>query len=119
MDLEGAGALVTGGASGIGRAVVALLRARGARVAVLDVQDVHEPAEVVLRCDIADEAQVDAAVGAAHDALGRLDVAVLNAGVGGFGGLLELDAGEWDRVMGINLRGTFLCLRAAGRVMVG
>jgi len=119
VDLEGAGALVTGGASGIGRAVVALLRARGARVAVLDVQDVHEPAEVVLRCDIADEAQVDAAVGAAHDALGRLDVAVLNAGVGGFGGLLELDAGEWDRVMGINRGATFGGRGAGGGVLGG
>ena len=118
MELAGTGALVTGGASGIGRATVALLRSRGARVAVLDVRDAADPADLVLACDICEEDQVDEAVRAAHDAFGRLDLAVLNAGVGGFGGLLELGADEWDRVVGTNLRGTFLCLRAVGRVMV-
>ena len=57
-------------------------------------------------------------VGQAHDALGGLDVAVLNAGVGGFGSLVDLSSTEWDRVLGINLRGTFLCLREVGKAMV-
>ena len=120
MELAGATALVTGGASGIGRATVALLARRGARVAVLDVAEVPAPApaELALRCDIAVESEVAAAVSAVHAAFGHLDVAVLNAGVGGFGGLLELEAAEWDRVVGVNLRGTFLCLREVGRRMV-
>jgi len=116
--LQGAGAVVTGGASGIGAAVVENLARHGARVAVLDVRSPAVPAEVELRCDIADEAQVVAAMAQAHDELGGLDVAVLSAGVGGFGALVDMDAAEWDRVMAVNLRGTFLCLREAGRHMV-
>jgi NAD(P)-dependent dehydrogenase (short-subunit alcohol dehydrogenase family) len=111
-------ALVTGGASGIGHATVELLRGAGARVAVLDVAQGPASAELYVRCDIAVEEEVVAAVGRAHDAFGGLDVAVLNAGVGGFGSLLDLTSAEWDRVLGVNLRGTFLCLREVGRAMV-
>ncbi len=118
MELAGTSAIVTGGASGIGAATVALLRGAGARVAVLDIQQGSAPAELYIRCDISVEEQVVAAVGRAHDAFGGLDVAVLNAGVGGFGSLLELSSAEWDRVLGVNLRGTFVCLREVGKAMV-
>ena len=118
MDLDGSAALVTGGASGIGAAVVARLRAAGARVAVLDLDPDAAPGDLAVRCDISVEDDVIRAVAAAHDAFGGLDLAVLNAGVGGFGSLLELSSAEWDRVLGVNLRGTFLCLRECGRVMV-
>jgi NAD(P)-dependent dehydrogenase (short-subunit alcohol dehydrogenase family) len=118
MGLEGATALVTGGASGIGRAVVERLRVAGATVAVFDLEDATGHADVSLIGDIADEEAVTAAVHQAHDALGGLTIAVLNAGVGGFGPLLELDTAEWDRVMAINLRGTFLCVRQVARTMV-
>jgi NAD(P)-dependent dehydrogenase (short-subunit alcohol dehydrogenase family) len=118
MGLEGAKALVTGGAAGIGRAVVDQLRASGATVAVFDLEDTAGHADLSLVGDIADEEAVTAAVQQAHDALGGLTLAVLNAGVGGFGPLLELDTAEWDRVMAINLRGTFLCLRQVARTMV-
>jgi NAD(P)-dependent dehydrogenase (short-subunit alcohol dehydrogenase family) len=64
------------------------------------------------------EEEVVAAVGRVHDAFGGVDVAVLNAGVGGFGSLLDLTSAEWDRVLSVNLRGTFLCLREVGTVMV-
>jgi 2-keto-3-deoxy-L-fuconate dehydrogenase len=117
--LQGPGALVTGGASGIGAAVVDVLRRGGARVAVLDVQDVTAPVDLALRCDVSDEAQVVSAVGEARGALDGLDVAVLSAGVGGFGSLVDMDAAEWDRVMGVNLRGAFLSLREVGRAMIG
>lgn len=117
--LRGAAAVVTGGASGIGAAVVRALADAGARVAVLDRVEVADgPADRALVCDIADEAQVERAMAEVHDAFGGIDVAVLNAGVGGFGGLLDMEVGEWDRVLSVNLRGTFLCLRAAGRAMV-
>jgi NAD(P)-dependent dehydrogenase (short-subunit alcohol dehydrogenase family) len=118
MELAGTSAIVTGGASGIGAATVALLRAAGAHVAVLDVQQGTAPAELYIRCDISVEEEVVSAMRQAHDALGGLDVAVLNAGVGGFASLLELSSAEWDRVLGVNLRGTFLCLREAGKAMV-
>lgn len=118
MELRGAKALVTGGASGIGSAVVRQLADAGASVAVLDLRGVAEHADVSLQCDIADEAAVVDGVRRAHDALGGLSHAVLNAGVGGFGALLDLEAAEWDRVVGTNLRGTFLCLREVAKAMV-
>jgi NAD(P)-dependent dehydrogenase (short-subunit alcohol dehydrogenase family) len=87
-------------------------------VAVRGVQQGSAPAELYIRCDISVEEEVVSAVRQAHDALGGLDVAVLNAGVGGFASLLELSSEEWDRVLGVNLRGTFLCLREVGKAMV-
>jgi NAD(P)-dependent dehydrogenase (short-subunit alcohol dehydrogenase family) len=120
MELDGAGALVTGGASGIGLAVVGQLAHAGASVAVLDLQGVpqSEAVDLSLTCDITDEAAVVDAVRRAHDALDGLTVAVLNAGIGGFGALLDLDAAQWDRVVDTNLRGTFLCLREVAKAMV-
>jgi NAD(P)-dependent dehydrogenase (short-subunit alcohol dehydrogenase family) len=121
VELNGAVALVTGGASGIGAASVELLRAAGARVGVLDIRpDAPDApaADMVVGCDISVEHDVVDAVAQVRSQLGALDIAVLDAGVGGFGKLLELRSEEWDRVIGVNLRGTFLCLREAGRAMV-
>jgi 3-oxoacyl-[acyl-carrier protein] reductase len=118
VELVGSAAIVTGGASGIGLATVELLRAAGARVAVVDIQRRTTPAELFIECDISVEDDVVSAVAQVHDAFGGLDVAVLNAGVGGFGSLVELSSAEWDRVIGVNLRGTFLCLREVARAMV-
>jgi len=116
--MQGAPALVTGGSSGIGRAVVRRLSAAGARVAVLDLQGPTDEAAMAVSCDIADEAAVTAAVRRVHHTLGGLTLAVLNAGVGGFRALVDMDAAEWDRVVGTNLRGTYLCLREVARAMV-
>ena len=123
MDpLDASSALVTGGASGIGRATVRQLADAGASVAVLDRSDVGQErdadADVCITCDITDEASVVSSVRQAHDTLKGLTVAVLNAGIGGYGALLDLDGAEWDRVMATNLRGTFLCLREVARAMV-
>ncbi len=110
MDLQHARTIVTGGASGIGAACVAQLRDAGARVEVLDV---HASPPT----DVADEDQVVASVARAAGTLGGLDVAILSAGVGGSAPLLDLTTAEWDRVMNVNLRGAFVCLRECARAM--
>jgi len=116
MEMQGASALVTGGASGIGEACTAQLRAAGARVAVLDVHDAPH-ADVMVRADVADEGQVVEGVGRAVAELGGLNIAVLSAGVGGSAPLCEMTTAEWDRVMNVNLRGAFICLRECARAM--
>ena len=117
MDLADACAIVTGGASGIGAATVAQLHAAGARVAVLDVHDAPD-ADLSLTVDVGDEDQVVAAVREVGERLGALDVAVVNAGIGGMSPILDLSTREWDRVMRVNLRGGFITLRECARSMV-
>lgn len=112
-------ALVTGGGSGIGAEVCRILAERGARVAVLDRRP--ETAEGVasevdglaLVADVAVSAEVDAAVARTVEELGGLDVLVPNAGVGTAKGLCDYTDDEWDRLVAVNLTGTFTCLRAA------
>src|SRR4051812_5613533 len=116
MELQGATAIVTGGASGIGAACVTRLRKAGARVAVLDVADASD-ADIAVRVDVATEQEVVDGVARAVRDLGRLDVAVLSAGVGGSAPLLGMTTDEWDRVMNVNLRGAFVCLRECARAM--
>src|SRR4051794_5970491 len=118
MELRGARALVTGGAGGIGAACVSQLQAAGARVAVLDI--VGAPgADASFMVDVAEENAVVTAVAEAAQRFGGLDVAILSAGVGGSAPLLELTTKEWDRVVGVNLRGAFVCLRECARVISG
>ncbi len=110
------GAIVTGGASGIGAACVARLREAGAHVASLDLTHTAD-ADLAISADVASEQQVVDGVARAVAELGRLDVAVLSAGVGGGVPLLELTTDEWDRVVNVNLRGAFVCLRECARAM--
>ena len=117
MDLEGRAALVTGGSSGIGAAVVRRLQRAGSRVAVLDLQAEDGDGDLALACDVADEEQVVDAVARARRELGGLQVAVLAAGVGGMSAIADMSSAEWDRVQGVNLRGTFLCLRETARAL--
>jgi NAD(P)-dependent dehydrogenase (short-subunit alcohol dehydrogenase family) len=116
MELHNATAIVTGGASGIGGACTAQLQAAGARVAVLDLQDAPG-ADLSVRVDVADEKQVVDGVARVVRELGGLKVAVLSAGVGGSAPLCEMTTAEWDRVMNVNLRGAFICLRECARAM--
>ncbi|MGJ5756444.1 NAD(P)-dependent dehydrogenase (short-subunit alcohol dehydrogenase family) [Streptomyces puniciscabiei] len=113
-DFEGLSALVTGGASGIGRATADLLAARGARVAVLD----RDPADVdkpllAHRADVTDDASVRAAVERAAEDLGGLDVLVNNAGIGAQGTVEDNDDDEWLRVFDVNVLGMVRTARAA------
>jgi 2-keto-3-deoxy-L-fuconate dehydrogenase len=113
-DFDGLVALVTGGASGIGAATVALLRSRGARVASLDLQAGDEKAaDLTVTCDVTDAASVDAAVAAVHEHFGRLDVVVNNAGVGAVGDVSANSDDEWRRVLDVNVIGIARVTRAA------
>jgi 2-keto-3-deoxy-L-fuconate dehydrogenase len=103
-DFAGLVALVTGGGSGIGAATAALLRDRGARVAVLDRHPAGAPADVLaLGCDVSDRIGVQEAVDAVVARLGGLDVVVNNAGVGAVGDVAANDDDEWARVLDVNV----------------
>ncbi|WP_329222870.1 SDR family oxidoreductase [Streptomyces sp. NBC_01485] len=113
-DFEGLTALVTGGASGIGRATAELLAERGARVAVLDLDPsgVDKPL-LGYRADVGDDASVRVAVAAAVADLGGLDILVNNAGIGAQGTVEDNDDAEWHRVLDVNVVGMVRMTRAA------
>jgi NAD(P)-dependent dehydrogenase (short-subunit alcohol dehydrogenase family) len=110
-------AVVTGGASGIGQATATRLAADGFRVAVLDLSDGAEGnADLAVRADVTDPADVQRAFTEILSALGRIDVLVNNAGITGSAEATvchETPVEEWERVQAVNVRGPFLCTRAA------
>ncbi|WP_371525879.1 SDR family oxidoreductase [Streptomyces sp. NBC_01283] len=114
QDFEGLKALVTGGASGIGRATAELLAARGARVAVLDLDPsgVEKPL-TGHRADVSDDASVREAVAAAVADLGGLDVLINNAGIGAQGTVEDNDDAQWHKVLDVNVLGIVRTTRAA------
>jgi NAD(P)-dependent dehydrogenase (short-subunit alcohol dehydrogenase family) len=126
--LTGRVALITGAAAGIGRASALAMAGAGARVAAADVNDPADTARAIeasggeaiaVACDISIEDEVRAAVGAAVEAFGRLDILHANAGLGhGQAKLTEIDRERWDRTIAVNLTGTWLCLRYAIRQML-
>src|SRR5262245_27744125 len=129
--LEDKVAVVTGGGNGIGRATVLRFVDEGARVLVADL-NVETGEETValaaqqgygervrfLRTDVADEAQVEAAIDAAHGAWGRLDCVFNNAGVAGaVGPITHISVQDWDFTMGVLLRSVFLGMKHGARRM--
>ncbi|MBX9392466.1 SDR family oxidoreductase [Streptomyces sp. TRM72054] len=110
-DFEGFRALVTGGASGIGRATAELLAERGARVAVLDLATADAPF-LAYEADVTDDASVRQAVTDAVADLGGLDVLVNNAGIGAQGTVEDNDDAEWHRVLDVNVVGMVRTARA-------
>ncbi|MFF0511479.1 SDR family NAD(P)-dependent oxidoreductase [Streptomyces sp. NPDC004250] len=113
-ELSGLKALVTGGASGIGRATAVLLAARGADVAVLDLDPsaVDKPLRGYA-ADVSDDASVRSAVAAAAHELGGLDILVNNAGIGATGTVEDNDDAQWHQVLDVNLLGVVRTTRAA------
>lgn len=127
MKLENKIAFVTGAAQGMGAAIVRQFVAQGALVYAADinaeaiaasVEEFGDRARAVV-CNVMDEASVQAAMSRIGDEVGRLDVLVNNAGTGSVDSFLDTPAEHWDRVVGVNLKGTFLCAREAARLMVG
>jgi rhamnulose-1-phosphate aldolase/alcohol dehydrogenase len=128
-ELAGRIALVTGAASGIGRAIAERFAEEGAHVVVTDVNEPDDVARaiveknglrraVAVKLDVTSEDDVNAAFDAAVLAYGGVDIVVSNAGISSFGRLESLDVSDWDRSFAVNARGHFLVARAAMRVMI-
>lgn len=125
MRLKGKVAIVTGGKSGIGLATARRFAGAGAKVVVADVRDanpeVREMAKageaLLVQTDVTSEAQVNSLIEEALAAYGSVDVLVNNAGIELAKKVTETTEGEWDRLMAVNLKGVFLCSRAAIPVM--
>jgi len=123
FDLTGKKALVTGAAVGIGRGYALALAQAGADVAIIDFNDKAGPKtadeikaggadSLFVKCDVTKKDQVQAAVARVVEQFGRLDIGVNNAGIGILGADEELEQADWDKVIDVNLTGTYLCAQA-------
>jgi NAD(P)-dependent dehydrogenase (short-subunit alcohol dehydrogenase family) len=109
FELKGKTAVVTGAATGIGKATADLLEKAGATVSRIDI----DPVPGGISADVADEAAMEKAFAK----IGRVDILVNNAGIAIRKHALNITQEEWDRVMAVNVGGLFLCSRIAARVM--
>ena len=129
MRLRDKVAAVTGGGQGIGRAIALALGREGAVVVVADL-DLEAAGQVVreieagagralaVRADVTRPADAEAIVQAAVETFGRLDILVNNAGTYPSADIVDMDEAQWDLVLAVNLKGTFLCSQAAVRRMI-
>lgn len=124
MRLKNRIAIVTGAARGIGLAISERLAAEGATVVMSDILDDAGQAAATtlgatyLRCDVAKSAEVNALVSAVAERFGAIDILVNNAGIAVGGDFLDVTEADFDRVIGVNLKGSFLMLQACARHMV-
>jgi NAD(P)-dependent dehydrogenase (short-subunit alcohol dehydrogenase family) len=129
MSLAGKNAVVTGGASGIGRGIALRLAREGANVAILDlnVAGAEKVAgeiaalgrkSIACQTDVAKRAQVDAAVARVRTELGPIQILVNDAGIGKFVLLSEMSEEAWDEMLAIHLKGTFNCTKAIVQDMI-
>jgi NAD(P)-dependent dehydrogenase (short-subunit alcohol dehydrogenase family) len=129
MRLSGKTAIVTGARRGIGRAIALALAREGANVVVSDIsqedcQKVVDEIErlgrrgLALKCNVSSSNDVEDMVKRTVAEFGRVDILVNNAGIIAYKPFLELTDEDWDKTLNVNLKGQFLCARAAGRDMV-
>ncbi|MCX7303460.1 MAG: SDR family oxidoreductase [Hyphomicrobiales bacterium] len=128
MNLSNKATIVTGGASGIGLAIAERFVAEGARVMIADIDDARGAKAVASlsgpgearfhQTNVAVRADVDSLVAAAIAAFGKIDVLVNNAGIVHAADFLDLAEADFDRVLGVNLKGSFLTGQAVARHMV-
>jgi len=122
MRLEGKVAIVTGGGRGLGEAISRTLAGEGAHVAVADINltDAEKVAAAVqrmgrkavaIKADVSSEREVKAMVAKTLEVLGTIDILVNNAGICYQGTVAEMSEQAWDKVLDVNLKGTFLCSR--------
>jgi 3-oxoacyl-[acyl-carrier protein] reductase len=124
--LDGKVALITGGASGIGRRIARRFVGEGAKVAVADIdaeglaglQQELGPVCLTISTDVTLESDVEKAVTAVVAHFGRLDIAVNSAGTGGLNKIVDYTGEQWDHEMAVCLKGTFLCMKHVGRRMI-
>ncbi|HEY8051027.1 MAG TPA: SDR family oxidoreductase [Ramlibacter sp.] len=123
FGLQGRVTIVTGGAQGIGEACARRFAREGAPVVIADVDDkpgyalAKELGGTYVHCDVGDKTDVDACVAAAMKAHGRIDVLVNNAGIFRASDFLEITEADWDAVLRVNLKGSFLMGQAVAREM--
>ncbi len=129
FHLEGQVVVITGAAQGIGAACAERLAADGAHLALWDVDDARGEAlaaalvargqrAIYRHCNVADRADVDAAVATTVQHFGRIDALVNNAGIFKAANFLDISEADWDAVLDVNLKGAFLVGQAVARVMV-
>jgi len=126
IDLAGRTALVTGGNKGIGRAIVTVLAAHGARVAVNYPDAANRPHDlqrlgggaIGIQADVAKLPEVEAMFARMSETFGRLDILVNNAGIYPRAGIFDLTESLWDAVFAVNLKGVFFCAQQAARLML-
>lgn len=121
MRLENKVAIVTGAASGIGKAIAESFVKEGAKVVYSDVNtpENFETASnaLFMKCDVSSSKDVDILIDGAVDHFGKIDIMVNNAGIGGLGGILDVTNENWDKTIGINLSGVMYGMRAAANKM--
>ena len=130
MSLTGKTAVVTGGSRGIGRAVAVRLAAEGANIVFAYAGNETEARETAARvealgaacravqCDVSREEDVEALFAAAMEQFGRVDILVNNAGITKDSLILRMSPEDFDKVLAVNTRGAFLCMKAAGKIML-
>jgi 3-oxoacyl-[acyl-carrier protein] reductase len=129
LVLEGKLAIITGGARGIGKEIAMLFAKEGANIAICDVnlEEAEKTAKEIqdlgreslaFKVDVTDQSQIHGMVDKILDKFNKIDILINNAGITKDNLLLRMSEEEWDKVIAVNLKGTFLCTKIVSKVML-